>query len=157
MKPDNLTIHKLKKEDAIPFDLLLLADETREAIEKYIYGSDIYTVFKSGNLNPVGIFALYKLNDEQIEIKNIAVLELYQRKGIGSYMLKKIKEISGEENYKEIIVGTADSGINQIQFYERSGFKKYDIKKGFFVKNYANPIIENEIMLRDMVMLKWSI
>lgn len=157
MKPDNLTIHKLKKEDAIPFDLLLLADETKEAIEKYIYDSDIYTVFENDNLNPAGVFALFKLNNEQIEIKNISVLELYQRKGIGSYMLKKIKEISGEESYKEIIVGTSESGINQIQFYERSGFKKYDIKKGFFVKNYANPIIENEIMLRDMVMLKWSI
>lgn len=147
-------IHKLKNDDSIPFDLLLVADETKEAIEKYIYQSTIYSAFINECLTPVGVFALFKINDEQIEIKNIGVLELYQCRGIGSFLIEKIKEIAEENSYREIIVGTPDTGIKQIKFYEKNGFKKFAIKKNFFPKNYANTIIEDGVILKDMVMLK---
>jgi ribosomal protein S18 acetylase RimI-like enzyme len=157
MEPENYTLHKLKNGDAIPFDLLLLADETKDAIEKYIYDSDIYTVFTKGNLNPIGVVVLYNINDSEVEIKNIAILESFRSQGIGSFLIKKIKEIALKQNYKEIIVGTADGAIKEIQFYEKNGFKKYDVKKNFFIENYSQPIIENGIMLKDMIMLKTQI
>jgi len=157
MEPENYTLHKLKNGDAIPFDLLLLADETKDAIEKYIYDSDIYTVFTKGDLNPIGVFALYKINDSKVEIKNIAILESYRGQGMGSFLIEKIKEIAIKQRYKEIIVGTADAATKEIQFYEKNGFKKYDVKKNFFIENYSQPIIENGIMLKDMIMLKTQI
>ncbi|MGE5107107.1 MAG: GNAT family N-acetyltransferase, partial [Sphingobacteriales bacterium] len=108
-------------------------------------------------LKPIAVFALYKINDTDIEIKNIAVSENLQSKGIGSFLIGEIKRIATKGNYKNIIVGTADSGYRQINFYERNGFSKYDIKKNFFIENYSEPIIENGIMLRDMVMLKMKL
>ncbi len=157
METENYTLHKLKNGNAIPFDLLLLADETEDAIEKYIYNSDIYTVFTKDNINPIEVFALYKINELKVEIKNIAILELFRSQGIGSFLIEKIKEIATRQNYKEIIVGTADCAIREIQFYEKNGFKKYDVKKNFFIENYSQPIIENGIMLKDMIMLKTQI
>ena len=71
---ENYQLHKLNDGQLIPFDLLLLADETEEAIEKYIYDSDIYLVFPKDGSKPIAIFALYKLNDSEIEIKNMAVI-----------------------------------------------------------------------------------
>jgi ribosomal protein S18 acetylase RimI-like enzyme len=38
--------------------------------------------------------------------------------------------------------------------YEKAGFKKYAIKKDFYLRLYPDPIIENGVQLRDMVMLK---
>ena len=157
MEIENYKIYKLKNGDAIPFDLLLLADETEDAIEKYIYNSDIYILFTKDHVNPVGVFVLYEINDFEIEIKNIAILELFRGQGLGSFLIEKIREIAGEENYKEIIVGTADAGIRQIRFYEKNGFRKYDVKENFFIENYSAPIIENGIMLKDMIMLKTKI
>ena len=154
---ENYKLHKLNNRDAIPFDLLLLADETKDAIEKYIYNSDIYIVLTKDNVNLVGVFVLYKVNDFEIEIKNIAILEVFRGQGIGSFLIGKIREIASKENYKEIIVGTADAGIRQIQFYEKNGFGKYDVKENFFVENYPEPIIENGIILKDMIMLRTQI
>lgn len=147
-------IRKLENSELIPFDLLLLADETKEAIEKYIYNSIIYLLYHEDNLQPIGVAALYKIDQLEIEIKNIAVLAAYRGKGLGSFLVEKIKEIASNNHYRTMIVGTADTGKMEISFYEKNGFKKYDVRKDFFIENYKKPIIENGVMLRDMVMLK---
>lgn len=147
-------LRKIDSNDEIPFSLLLLADETKEAIEKYIYQSATYILYSKNNPGPIGVFTLFKVNDTTVEIKNIAVLESFQGRGIGSWIIKRIKIIAGKEGFKQIIVGTPDAGTREISFYEKNGFLKYDTKKDFFILNYPEPIIEKGVMLRDMVMLK---
>ena len=151
------TISKLQPGINLPFDLLLWADETIDAIEKYIYNSDVYVVKAKGDSRPIAVFALYRVSDTEIEIKNIAVLESLQGRGIGSYLLSEIRRIAEAEKYKSIIVGTPDGSLKQILFYEKNGFTKYDVRKDFFKKNYSEPIIENGVVLRDMVMLRFDL
>lgn len=140
--------------DNYPYDLLLLADETVEAINKYLYDSEVYIAKLPSEDIPIGIFCLYRINNDTIEIKNIAVAEEYQDKGVGSYLMNRIQEIAKEKKYKEVIVGTGDCGIKQIRFYEKNGFVLYGIKENFFLNNYDKPIYENGVMLKDMVMLR---
>lgn len=59
--------------------------------------------------------------------------------------------------YSKLIVGTADSGIDQIRFYERNGFMKFGLRKNFFIENYELPIIENGIQLKDMILLSYDL
>jgi ribosomal protein S18 acetylase RimI-like enzyme len=147
-------IVKLQPGRSLPFHLLLLADETLEAIEKYIYTSDVYLVKRKNGTETIAAFALYKISNAEIEIKNIAVLESLQGQGIGSQVLDEIKRISIANHYKRIIVGTPDGSSRLIHFYEKNGFIRYAVRKDFFIKNYPDPIIENGITLRNMVMLK---
>ncbi len=154
MENSNYRITKLSSKDSPPFELLLLADETIEAIEKYIYASDVYLISERKSVSPIAAVALYKISDTEIEIKNIAVSEMFQNKGIGSYIINEIKEIVKTQKYVTMIVGTPDVSYRQIHFYEKNGFVKYDLKKDFFIKNYSEPIIEEGIILKDMVMLK---
>lgn len=154
MKYADCTISKLQPGDSLPFDLLLLADETTEAIEKYIYNSDVYIVKAKGYSRPIAVFALSQVNDMQIEIKNIAVLESLQARGLGSYLLSEIKRIARLGNFKNLIVGTPDCSFKQILFYKKNGFTKYGIRKDFFITNYPEPILENGVILRDMLVLK---
>lgn len=148
-------LRKLNLEDEIPFGLLLLADETIEAIKKYIYNCDIYVLDIDNKI--IGTFALLKADEQEIEIKNIAVDSNYQGQGIGSYLLSHIKEISKQTHVSRIIVGTPDVSDMQIRFYEKNGFKKFDAKKNFFINNYSLPIIENGIQLKDMQMLQHTL
>jgi len=157
MKPPDHKITLLSPGSALPFDLLLLADETAEAIEKYIHESDVYMVCKVGRSQPVAVFALYKVDDVEVEIKNIAVAEALQGQSIGSYLVGEIKGIARAQNFRRIIVGTTDQGLREIRFYERNGFKRYGIRKDFFVENYPEPIYENGTRLRDMVMLAFDL
>jgi ribosomal protein S18 acetylase RimI-like enzyme len=157
VKNSGYSIKKLQSKDDIPFNLLLLADETREAIEKYIYNSDVYVLTKKEELQPVAVFVLYKISETEIEIKNIAVAEVFQDKGIGSYLISEIRNIAKKENFNSIIVGTPDIALRQINFYQKNGFTKCGRRKNFFIDNYSEPIFEDGIMLKDMIILKTSV
>ena len=154
MRYTDYKIDKLQPEDDLPFDLLLLADETIEAIEKYIYHCDVYVVKEKTESLPVAALALYKISDTKVEIKNIAVLELLQGQGLGSHLINQIKRIAMIDKYKTVIVGTPFCSFRQLRFYEKNGFTRYGMKKGFYLMYYPEPIIENGIRLIDMVMLK---
>ena len=80
------TIRRLGKDEEIPYDLLLLADETIEAINKYIFDSEIYVLEQNSKI--IAEYALLPLNKEEVEIKNIAVAAEFQRQGIGKSCLK---------------------------------------------------------------------
>lgn len=144
-----------KIDNNYPYNLLLLADETVEGIDKYLYESDVY-VAKTAD-EAIGVFCLFQVDEDVVEIKNIAVVPQMQNRGVGSHLMNEIEIIARKKQYKTIIVGTGDCGINQIRFYERNGYSKYAVKKDFFLKIYSEPIYENGIMLRDMVMLKKEI
>ena len=150
-------IRKLSQKQDLPFVLLMLADETIEAIEKYIHDSDVYVEVENEHSQAIAVFALYERSDKEIEIKNIAVTEHRQNAGIGSFLVSEIKRIAIAAKYENIIVGTPDGATRQINFYEKNGFTKYDVRRDFFIQNYPAPIIENGIILKDMVMLKMEL
>ena len=157
MKIKDLRLHELQRGEAIPFRLLLLADEEEDAIRKYIYNSSVYTLYYKPQKDPIGVVAISRANESEIEIKNIGVLESFRNNGLGSLLINYVKEIAYKENYTDIIVGTADNGINQSRFYERNGFVKYAVKKNYFIDNYSRPIVDDGVLLKDMVMLKMKL
>lgn len=148
---EDFTFHQLNSDSEIPYHLLLLADETKEAINQYIFNSEIY-LLHDGTEN-IAVMALYRKSDTELEIKNVAVIESYRSKGIGSILMNKAKEIAKENHYKILTVGTSDTGFQQIRFYEKNGFIRSGMLKDFFIKNYPDPIYENGLQMRDMVVL----
>lgn len=145
-------IVKLRPEDALPMPLLLLADETIEAIERYIYQCDVYVAAGDDGLS-AGVFALYRSSAEEIELKNMAVAEAYQGRGLGSYMLEEVCRIAASSGYIKVIVGTATVG-RQLNFYKKNGFMPFDVRKDFFLTYYSEPIFEEGERLRDMILLE---
>lgn len=145
-------VRLLKNEKKIPYNLLLLADETVEAINKYIHQSEIYVHERDKVI--IAVFALQTIDSDTVEIKNIAVDTVFQGKGIGQELLKDAINIATEKGFKKIIIGTGDAGIKQLYLYQKVGFEIYDIKHRFFLDNYPVPIFENGIQLKHMVMLK---
>ena len=148
---EQYTFNKIANDSEIPYELLLLADETTEAIDQYIFKCDIY-LLHDGTEN-IAVMALYQNSDTELEIKNIAVIESYRSKGIGSILIKKAKEIALDNHYEVLSVGTSDTGFQQIRFYEKNGFKKTGIRKNFFTENYSSPIYENGLQMHDMILL----
>ena len=151
---ETLTFEMISDKENYPYELLLLADETVESINKYIFDSIVYCA--KNNEKIVAAFCLYEMDEKTIELKNIAVAEKFQNLGYGSKIISFIKNIC-KNKYLNIIVGTGDCGINQINFYEKNGFRKYDIRKNFFIDNFEKPIFENGIQLKDMVLLKYEL
>lgn len=142
----------LGKEEPIPYNLLLLADEFVEVIDKYIFDSEIY-VYQEGE-RIIALYALYKVDSDEAEIKNIAVDDEYQNKGIGKALLKEATTRAKEKGFKTLSIGTGDAMMMQLHLYQKAGFEMDMIKRNFYLDNYPAPIFENGLRLKHMVMLK---
>jgi aminoglycoside 6'-N-acetyltransferase I len=152
---DGVATRKLTKGEAIPYDLLLLADETVEIIDRYAKEGQIYVLEANGQR--IAVYVLQVIDAERIEIKNIAVAVHYQGQGIGKFLLKEATRRTREQGYHTILIGTANGAIKQLYLYQKEGFEITSIKKNFFVDNYPAPIFENGILCKHMVMLEKQI
>ena len=150
----SIEIKKLATDAPIPYDLLLLADETVEAINQYLTGSDIYIAMQPNEQQPIGAMVLQEQNQQEAEIMNIAVAEHFQSQGIGKLLIEKAVEVSQSKGYTSLKVGTGDSGYRQISFYRRNGFEVCEVRKNYFVDKFPEPVFENGVMLKDMVVLE---
>ena len=129
-------------------DLLLLADEQEDMIDKYLDKGIMYV------LDDNGIKCECVITDEGngvLEIKNIATVSNCQGKGYAKAMIDFI--VSKYRNdYSILQVGTGDSPMT-IPFYEKCGFVRTHVIPNFFTDNYHHPIFEEGIQLIDMVYL----
>lgn len=129
-------------------DLLLLADEQEDMIDKYLDRGIMYV------LDDNGIKCECVITDEGngvLEIKNIATVSNCQGKGYAKAMIDFI--VSKYRNdYSILQVGTGDSPMT-IPFYEKCGFVRTHVIPNFFTDNYNHPIFEEGIQLIDMVYL----
>lgn len=140
---------------ALPISLLLLADESKEAIEKYIHRCVVFTATHNNKI--IAVIALETINTTTVEIKNLAIKKEYQQQGIGRQIIEWLKDLCKEIKLEEIWVGTGDASINNILFYQKCGFEMETIRKSFFLSNYPTPIYENGIQLKHMVVFKLSV
>ncbi len=133
-------------------DLLLLADEQENMIDKYVERGELFALY-DGDLKSICVIT--KEDEDVYELKNVATYEKYQGKGYGSCLIKHILE-HYQDKCKRMIVGTGDSPWI-ISFYEHCGFVYSHSVKDFFIDNYDHPMFENGIQLVDMVYLKKDI
>ncbi|MFC4802884.1 GNAT family N-acetyltransferase [Neobacillus sp. GCM10023253] len=133
------------------FDLLLLADESEEIVNKYILEGEMYSIKYKGATAGVMLFTFHL--DHVVEIKNMAISEKYQGMGIGKMAIKESFVVYRSRGFNKMIVGTANSSIANLAFYQKAGFRMSEIKKDFF-KKYPDPIYENGIRALDMVLFE---
>lgn len=136
-----------------PWDLLLLADPSREAITRYIHNSQVFGLYLSSDL--AGVLVLTNLEDGVVEIKNLAVDPVFQGKGLGRRLLEEAIARCRIQGAREVVIGTGNSSVSQLALYQKVGFQIVGIDKDFFTRNYTETIVENGIVCRDMIRLSY--
>lgn len=101
----------------------------------------------------LGVVVLFPLTTETVEIKNVAVKPELQGQGIGGFLIENAVQLALLNKQKSICIGTANSSIGQLYLYQKLGVEITDIKRHFFTDNYAEPIFENGIQAKHMLML----
>lgn len=133
-----------------PWDLLLLADPSKMAIEKYLYESDCYLAWC--NEIKIGVAVVKEKEANIFELMNIAVFPVYQNRGYGGQILNSLIEILKAKQAVMLEVGTGTFGY-QLKFYQKFGFRVTRVKKNFFLDNYSEPIFEDGLQHKDMLLL----
>ncbi len=133
-------------------DLLLLGDEQENMVERYL---DAGTMFVLDDDGVKCVCVVTDAGDGVLEIKNIATVPAYQRRGYARAMIEFIVDRYRGE-YAILQVGTGDSPAT-VPFYERCGFTRSHVVAEFFLQNYDHPIYEAGVRLVDMVYLRRSL
>ncbi|MBO1624511.1 N-acetyltransferase [Bacillus cereus] len=145
-----IVIEHISKEIA-PKSLLLLADPSDVQIHAYLQRGLIHVAKVAGKV--IGVYVLLETRPQTMEIMNIAVSEEVQGKGIGKQLLQHAIITAKEKHMHNLEVGTGNSSISQLAFYQKCGFRIFSIDFDYFSKHYEEEIIENGIVCRDMIRL----
>jgi GNAT superfamily N-acetyltransferase len=146
---DMVRIEKIINNKKQFLDLLLLADEQENMIDKYLPGGDLFALYDD-DLKSVCV--VVPINSETCELKNIATYEKFQGQGYGRALLNFIFDFY-KNDYKIMLVGTGDVPTI-LSFYESCGFEESYRVKNFFTDNYDHLMFDGDIQLVDMIYLK---
>ena len=129
-------------------DLLLLADEQENMIDKYLERGEMFVLEDNGIKAEC---VVTREADGIYELKNIAVMPECHRKGYGKQLIEHV--FSYYTDCKTMFVGTGDCD-SILSFYRTCGFNESHRIENFFTDHYDHPIFEEGKQLVDMVYLK---
>lgn len=144
-----MKIRELHPTETPPMHLLLEADPSITKIESYLRNGSSFIAEINNTIS--GIYVLLPISSDTAEVVNISVREADQGKGVGKKLIHHAIEQARSQGYAHLEVGTGNSSINQIAFYQKCGFRMMTIDHDFFLRHYNEPIFENGIQCRDMV------
>lgn len=144
-----MKIREIKGNKKYYLDLLLLADEQENMIDRYIDKGTMYVLDDNGVKSEC---VVTDEGDGVLEIKSIATVPEYQGRGYAKALVNFIvNQYAGK--YSILQVGTGDSPAT-VPFYEACGFTRSHCIKNFFTDHYDHPIYEGGVQLTDMVYLR---
>ena len=139
-------------EDRLEYrDLLLLADEQMDMVERYLFRGTMFMLFDAGDPEARGSILVTNEGAGVFEIKNLAVRQDVQRQGYGIALVRHVIE-HVRAQARTLLVGTGESPAT-LGFYQHCGFVRSHVIKNFFTDNYDHPIIEEGRQLVDMICL----
>ncbi|XDD49762.1 GNAT family N-acetyltransferase [Leptospira sp. WS92.C1] len=152
----NIQIRELNPDkEEFPWGLLLSADPSQTIVREYCKKGICSIAEAEGEL--VGVYVLIWKNPEILELINISVVEKFQGKGFGKRLVSDSIAKAKKLNARMLEVGTGNSSLSQLAFYQKCGFRIYGVERDHFLKNYPEPIYENGILCADMIRLNLSL
>jgi GNAT superfamily N-acetyltransferase len=130
-------------------DLLLLADEQEDMIDKYLDRGTLFALYDSD------LKSICVVTDEgngTFEIQSLVTYPQFQGKGYARYLINHVCDYYKDKG-TSMILGTGDSPVI-VPFYENSGFEISHRLENYFLEHYRKPIFEHGVQLKDKIYLK---
>jgi ribosomal protein S18 acetylase RimI-like enzyme len=131
-----------------------LAEDSAEALDAYIDAGRVLVAAEGDH-----VLGHLQLTDTgmagEAEIKNMAVAEHAQRRGLGRALVRAAIELAGRERRSRLLVATAAADVGNLRFYQRVGFRMLSVERDAFTADsgYVDEIVIDGIPLRDRVWL----
>jgi len=149
MTVSEILIRPLADGEPAPYPLLLLADPAPDLVAAYL--KEGLCIVAAAAQSVVAVYVL-RPGAASAEIKNIAVAPDWQGRGVGKRLIADAAERAALMGAREITVGTGNSSLGQLAFYQKCGFRIVGVERDFFAR-YAEPITENGIPCLDLIRL----
>jgi len=135
--------------------VLLQAEESERALRWGLKNlvDAVYRADADGLL--VGAATMQWRNDP-CEIMELAVVPERHGQGIGRQIVTWLVDEARRRGKAAVLVGTANSSIGNIAFYQKIGFRMDHVRKDYFWY-YREPIYEDGIQIRDMLVFRYEL
>ena len=135
--------------------LLLLAEPHEGALRWSLENlSDAaYRMDEDGE--PVGA-ATVRWRKPPCEIVELAIAPDRQGKGLGRRFIQWLIAEGRRRGQAEMLVGTANASLDNIAFYQKCGFRMYEVRRDYFWY-HGEPTFENGIQVRDMIVFRYDL
>ena len=97
----------------------------------------------------VGV-ATMQWRGEPCEIMELAIAPERHGQGLGRRFVLWLMEEARRRKKRRLLVGTANSSLGNILFYQRCGLRMDHVRKDYF-RYYGTPHWENGIQIRDLL------
>lgn len=136
--------------------LLLEAEEGEERIRAALL-DPAYTTYACWlDDRPVGAAVVRWEEGETSEIIYIAVAADVRGYGYGKQIIRVLQEDLRARGGHTLLVGTANAALENIAFYQKCGFRMFEVKRDYF--SYIHPpVSEHGIVLRDMIVFRYDL
>ena len=135
--------------------ILRQAEETESALRWSLANlSDaVYRMDDDGQL--VGS-ATMQWRGDGCEMMELAIAPGRHGQGLGKHLVAWLIEEAHRRGKRQVLVGTANSSIDAIVFYQKCGFRMDQIRKEHF-SYYGEPHYEDGIQVRDMLVFRYEL
>jgi ribosomal protein S18 acetylase RimI-like enzyme len=137
--------------------LLALADEL-VPLRAYLQEGELYGLVDMAG-GPRAAVLVIDEGPGVAELRAVAVAEAEQGRGLGTQVITATLAALAARGFRRVTVGTAGSGVRQLAFYQRCGFRLSHVERDYFTeaKGYPLGLTEQGIAVRDMVWMDLEI
>jgi GNAT superfamily N-acetyltransferase len=132
--------------------LFELAEDSAAVLDAYIEHGRVLVAVDGDEV--IGHLQLIDTG-EAAEVKNMAVSEERQGRGVGRALMEAALALARGEGRSTLVVATAAADIGNLRFYQRLGFRMRSIERDAFTAatGYPPGLLIDGIELRDRVWL----
>ena len=92
------------------------------------------------------------------EIEVFAVDRCRRRQGLGQAVIAEIVREAKKRGVCTILVGTSSIALDNIMFYQKCGFRMYQVRRNYFAESFPDLHVEwRGVVLRDMIVFAYDL
>ena len=145
-----------RRETAFLLPVLSDAEEGEELLRAALLDSTCTAYASWVDAQLVGAAVVRWEEEKPSEIVYIAVAPDWRGRGYGKQIMRFFLEELRKRGGHALLVGTANAAIDNIAFYQKCGFRLFEIRRDYFAY-IQPPMAENGIVLRDMIVLRYDL
>lgn len=104
----------------------------------------------------IGAAVIHWEEDKPGEILYIAIAAALRGQGFGKQLIQALQHELYRLGGRSLLVGTANSSLENIAFYQKCGFRMFEIRHNYFAY-IQPPVSEHGIQIRDMLVLRYDL
>ena len=151
-----VTIREVTGQDIEPLIPVLLQAEESESALRWSLTHLVDTVYRMDDGDTLVGAATVRWHTDPCEIMELAIVAERQGRGLGKQLVQWLLDEGHRRGKRAIRVGTANSSISNIAFYQKTGFRMDHVRQDYF-RYYREPRYENGIQIRDMLVFRYDL